>query len=299
MSEILLRAAVGDFAAVDFGGSGPDVLLVHDAATNLEALRPLGERLRSFSRPVAIDIRGHGQTLLPLEAQDQPQRDLGPICAALGMTEPLLVGEGATAWVVASAVLRGFVSCRGLVLLSAHPFARPAAVNQTVLQQLASSEVLQALAARNHLGQRIPVAKRQEFLAQAAAAQQGDWLVGTVPADLWQALLDRALVPHGDGMLVRQPTLDVLRRLVSIGPHLDPFPSAEGLDGLTVPVLFIDPEGGVSPSDEAAVQAVAAAAPNRHAIAVKGVGYLGVAAAPAVAPAIKAMLTDTNWPADL
>lgn len=291
-TDVMLATNVGQFAAVDFGGQGQDVLLLHNTATNLEALRPLGEQLSGRCHPVAIDIRGHGQTRLALQEQRQSWEDLGPICAALGMTEPVIAAEGTMAWMATSAVLQGIISVRALVLLGAHPFVRTRAASHAVLEQLTSADVLEALGQRAYLGRRLPPDGLQAFLDEATTAAGTDWLLREVPPDVWRALLTRAVVPTGDGMLVLQPSLATVTRIVDLGPGLHPFPCAEAFHDIGVPLLFIDPQHGMSADDMAAVEAVVAAGANRRSATVGGVGYLGLAHALDVADEIAALMAD-------
>ncbi len=292
-SDFALSTPVGTFAAVDFGGQGTDVLLLHNSGGNVEALRPLAERLSDRCHPIVVDLRGHGQTLLPLEEQSQSWTDLGPISDVFQHVDPVVIAEGTMAWMAVSAVLQGIISVRALVLLGAHPFVRPGAASRALLEQLTTDDVLDMLQQRMHLGERVRVGDRDTFLDEAERVREGDWFLGGIPPELWRAWLTRALVPtEEEGILVCQPLPETLRLQVDLGPQLDPFPGAEAFEGITAPLLFVDPRDGVTADDVAAVEAVVAAAENRRSVLVGGVGHLGIAHSRKVADEIVALMAD-------
>lgn len=80
--DFQFETVVGEFAGIDFGGRGPDVLLIHGTGHNSAAWIPVAERLRSHCRLVAIDLRGHGRTPLDSREAEQYWRDLGLVCDA-------------------------------------------------------------------------------------------------------------------------------------------------------------------------------------------------------------------------
>lgn len=52
-------------AALDWGGPGVPVLLLHPAGFCAGVFDPLAQRLRTRCRPIAVDLRGHGATTVP------------------------------------------------------------------------------------------------------------------------------------------------------------------------------------------------------------------------------------------
>lgn len=88
----------GAIATVDYGGSGPDCLLIHGTGQNALAGRQMAELLSRQARVVAFDMRGHGQTLLDSSNAGQYWRDIGPVLAALRMKRPVLIGHSSGAY---------------------------------------------------------------------------------------------------------------------------------------------------------------------------------------------------------
>lgn len=289
---VTLSTTVGRFAGIDFGGTGQDVLLLHNSGSNAEAMRPLGERLSEQCHAVAVDIRGHGQTVLDLGDRREGWSDLGPICAALGMTAPVLVGEGTMAWMSIAATLHGIVTPPAVILLDGFPFVRSGAASRAMLEAMTDPAVLEELARRTYFGRRLAESDIEAFLAEAAEASKQDWLLRSVPPEQFRAQMLRSLVPVEDGTYAVQPTLDTVRRLVDISPGLDPFPCAETFERVTVPLLFIDPRDVLADGDIAAIDAVVAAAPNRRASMFEGVGFLAVRHARQIADDIGALLLE-------
>ena len=96
--QIELAVADGVLSGVDFGGQGTDVLLVHGSGQNALAWTEVASHLVSHCHPVALDLRGHGQSKLASRTPEQYWRDLGDVVAALGWVQPVLVSHstGAT-----------------------------------------------------------------------------------------------------------------------------------------------------------------------------------------------------------
>lgn len=111
-----LGTAQGPFAVEDFGGGGPDLLLVHGTGHNLAVWEPLAECLRGHFRVAAFDLRGHGQT--PQDSSDPEQywRDIGAVCAALGLRRPWLLGHSTGGYAVTAFAADGG-DCAGIVVL--------------------------------------------------------------------------------------------------------------------------------------------------------------------------------------
>lgn len=60
--EVEVPASTGPVAAMDWGGAGDPVLLLHGGGANAAEWAPLVDRLRDDARCVAFDSYGHGRT---------------------------------------------------------------------------------------------------------------------------------------------------------------------------------------------------------------------------------------------
>lgn len=66
----LLERAGGLISALDWGGPGPALLMLHAGGLCAGAFDPLARRLADACRPVAVDLRGHGASTAPRERAD-------------------------------------------------------------------------------------------------------------------------------------------------------------------------------------------------------------------------------------
>ncbi|MBK7720817.1 MAG: alpha/beta hydrolase [Austwickia sp.] len=283
--ERTVETSVGPFAAVDFGGSGPDVILMHDMSSNLVAMRALGEQLagRGF-HPVALDLRGHGKTPLALDSVADVWHDMGPIVDALNMPAPILLAEGAAAWWATMTALRGCAPVSALVLITGYPFVAEEYRTRHLLGLFTSQDVRGPLLERLLVGHRVAPADVEPFLDGGADAVNHDWLMSGVPAASQRALLERALVPDGRGMLLRRPEAPAVEVATSL-VGLDPFPSGEAFAHLSIPMLFIDPKPVVTDEDLLALDAVTDR-PNRESVLVDAVGYVAMSRPQELAEAV-------------
>lgn len=92
-SEIEFPVEGGVPAGLDFGGTGPGVLLVHGSGHNAAAWADVAARLTGHCHPVAVDLRGHGRTRVGSGDPERYWRDLGDVVTALAWERPVLVGQ--------------------------------------------------------------------------------------------------------------------------------------------------------------------------------------------------------------
>ena len=185
-------------------GSGPDaVLLTHNLMSQRGSFAEVAARLAPRCRLAAVDLRGHG------ESAGAPRRftvddladDLVAVLDELGWARALLVGTSLGATASALVALRRPERVRGLMLVSATPYAaRPAdrlrfRALATVLRTLGPRPVLPAI-----LEQLLGASYRARALegvvtiaAQIRASERRDlaWAV--------RAWLDRPALPAGRG----------------------------------------------------------------------------------------------------
>lgn len=192
-----------ELALHDYGGDGPDVLLLHGGADNLETWRDFAPLLQPSFRVVAYDARGHGQCLTPDVAS---VADLvGDVLAvAEGLEHPLLVGHsmgGVNALLAAGQT----ESLAGVVALDAVPrwWSRPD-LTRTDLEEIGRSRGLGWSGSPEEL-------ERET----AALAQDSEH------AELIRAVFRRNHELNGEGVLRRKPDPEYALRLAQIymGPE--------------------------------------------------------------------------------
>jgi len=83
-------------AVHDWGGPGPDVVMLHPNGFCAGLYEPIARRLRDRCRPVAVDLRGHGASSAPEEPEayafERLAADVLAVVDELGITRAVGVG---------------------------------------------------------------------------------------------------------------------------------------------------------------------------------------------------------------
>ena len=95
--ELTVRRDGVTIGALDWGGDGEPLLLLHPNGFPAGFFDPLARRLRDRFRPIGVDLRGHGRT----DARDDPEwyrydymaADVGAVLDELGVGEFVALGE--------------------------------------------------------------------------------------------------------------------------------------------------------------------------------------------------------------
>lgn len=82
-------------AVLSHEGSGPVVLLIHGIGSSSGDFNPVIEKMREFSSPVCIDLRGHGDSDKPESGYHYSNYvdDLNAVLAALDLNNPIVLGH--------------------------------------------------------------------------------------------------------------------------------------------------------------------------------------------------------------
>jgi pimeloyl-ACP methyl ester carboxylesterase len=115
--EIFFEVDGGTLAALDHGGSGPPVLLVHGSGHNAAAWSAVVTWLLPDHRVIAVDLRGHGHSTAESATAEQYWRDLAAVVAATGWERPLLVGHSTGGYAVTAVTAAGLVKPRGICVV--------------------------------------------------------------------------------------------------------------------------------------------------------------------------------------
>lgn len=116
-TEVRLPVVGGALAGLDFGGTGPDVLLVHGTGHNAAVWTEVAANLVGLCRLVAVDLRGHGKTELDSGRPDEYWRDLGHVVRSLGWQRPVLVGHSTGGYAIAAAAAARLVDPGALCIV--------------------------------------------------------------------------------------------------------------------------------------------------------------------------------------
>lgn len=83
---------LGTVVVRDYGGDGPDVLLVHAPGFCAAAWDNVAESLKGDVHAYAIDLPGHGRSTAPMRRAYDAWKSILAVTEHLGLTNPLLVG---------------------------------------------------------------------------------------------------------------------------------------------------------------------------------------------------------------
>lgn len=221
-----------DLAVHDYGGDGPDLLLLHGGADNLETWRDFAPLLQPSFRVVAYDARGHGQSLTPDQASvDDMVSDVMTVAGDL--ERPLLVGHsmgGVNALLAAGQTDR----LAGVVALDAVPrwWSRP---------DLTTADLVEIGRSRG-LGWSGTV---EELELEASRLAEGDR-----HAELIRAVFRRNHEENGHGRLRRKPNPEFALRLAQIYQGPESGLTRERIEAARCPILMLCSESWVT-GDEA------------------------------------------------
>ncbi len=252
----------GDFAVIDFGGTGRGAFLVHDALDNAEYFRPAAEAMAQFCHPVAVDIQGHGQTAVHGLTQAELITALSQVVTALGFDKPLFVGERIGGWFLTVGSVRGQLDPGALLMLES-AYCGTLAQMEELFSQFDIPEFYDMTVARMRLGERVASADRERFVAELLASVSTDWSFDDIPVELLRGPVQRALLPQEGGGYLRQPDRETLIRTVRSGFESDIFPCDEVYRGIDVPAHFIMTSESQYHDFPAAIDAMIAQDPRR------------------------------------
>jgi lipase len=112
----VIERAGGSTAALDWGGPGPVLLMLHAGGLCAGAFDPLARRLMDVCRPVAVDLRGHGASTAPTERAEfgyaALAADVFAVLDALGVESAVGLGNSLGGGVLLRAAIErpGFFS---------------------------------------------------------------------------------------------------------------------------------------------------------------------------------------------
>lgn len=226
-TEHRIATARGEIAAVDHGGQGPDVVLIHGGNRTLLDWTPL-RSLMPTTRHIAYDLRGHGRSSIPPDGDysfEGHEADLRAVVEHFGASRPLLVGHSIGGNVAVSAAASG-LPVSGVVSLDGHGPGVYDGADRDERQRQLNAEIYAAL----------PPDRVADSEVDALVDRERALLLALdVDPDLAGPAVRRALVRAGDGF-ERRPLMSHQEALAAGLEQVDFFGL---LARLTCPALIV------------------------------------------------------------
>lgn len=229
----------GPFAAWDFGGDGPDVLLVHGTGHNLEVWRPLAERLTSQFRVTAFDMRGHGQTPVESENAEQYWRDIAEVSSALGLSQPLLVGHSTGGYAVTAFTASGG-ECSAIVVLDGFVLDGGKIPEEEKDWYLPTDQLWDLF----RYGWKASPDEVDAYVQEVCRAATNDWLNAGIDVSVIAAFTSRSFLKMG-ASYVRRPTMEEIATVSVSGSGAEIYPAVELYGRIAVPLGLVLADKGL------------------------------------------------------
>jgi len=254
----LLETRVGQFAAYDFGGEGPDILLVHGTGHNLEVWRPLVESLTGRFRMTAFDLRGHGQT--PAESSDPEQywRDIAEVASALGLSRPLLIGHSTGGYAVSAYAADGG-ECSGIVVLDGFVLDGRKTPEEAKGWYLPREQLWELF----RYGWAATSEDMEQYVVDVCRKAPEDWLNAGVDLAVVEAFTRRSFLRRGNAY-IRRPSMEEIAVVSVPNPIQSIYPAIDLYERINVPAGFVLASNGLYGDREADLSAVVGARSNRR-----------------------------------
>ncbi|MEV4347913.1 alpha/beta hydrolase [Actinoplanes sp. NPDC049596] len=236
--EIFFEVDGGTVAALDHGGAGHPVLLVHGSGHNAAAWEAVVAGLLPRHRVIAVDLRGHGHSTAESRTAEQYWRDLAVVVTASGWERPLLVGHSTGGYAVTAVTAAGLVEpsgiciVDGLVLDDRQTAAR-------ALGQLRTTQAAEDLRRTFGYGRRFDAAQRDAWIEKQAADAPTDWLNAGADPELVRAVGARSFLSDGGGVFTRRPTTEEIAATTTAPADAPVYPSVDVYDGITCPMTIV------------------------------------------------------------
>ncbi|MFC4496625.1 alpha/beta fold hydrolase [Streptomyces ovatisporus] len=263
-TEIELPVVDGVLSGVDFGGRGRGVLLVHGSGQNAAAWADVASRLVHHCRPVAVDLRGHGQTRLASTGPEQYWQDLGSVVTALSWDRPLLVGHSSGGYAVTAATASGLLEPAALCLVDGMVLND----RDTALAWHATARTTEAadrLRTRFRYGWKADSEQMGAYVDECERTSGEDPLNAGARPGLVGEVARRSFLRRG-GRWVRQPVIGEIAAVSDVEQCAEVFPSNDVYDRVASPMTIVLAGEGSYAARRDEVQAIADAAPGRRLI---------------------------------
>lgn len=268
MIDTELRLPVGDgtLAGVDFGGRGTPVLLVHGSGQNAVSWADVSALLVARCHPVAIDLRGHGQSSLDSNDPEQYWRDLGCVVTALGWSRPVLVGHSTGGYAVTAAVAAGLVDAAAVCVVDGVVLDdRATAASRHA--EWRSPEATRRLRMMFRYGWRATTEEMDAYIDGCAAGAADDWLNAGARPELVRGVARRSFLEVGQHW-VRRPAVEEIGTVSVPDPAAMIYPSVDLYERVRCPMTIVLASDGFYAERYAEVQAITDDQPDRALVCI-------------------------------
>ncbi|WP_272267422.1 alpha/beta fold hydrolase [Rhodococcus sp. Rp3] len=269
MSGIPIEVPVDDgvLSGLVFDGRGPDVLLVHGSGHNAAVWTDVAAHLVAHCHPVAVDLRGHGQSALTSSTAEQYWRDLGAVIEALGWDRPVLVGHSTGGYAVTATVAAGLVDAAALCVVDGMVLDdRAAAV--AAQAQWQNPRAIEQVKETFRYGWRATEQQLLSYIEQCVREAETDWLNAGSRPELVRAVMRRTFLRCSDTLYERRPSLDEIAVVSAPDSHAAIYPSVDLYTHLRCPITFVLPDRGFYAQRRDEVQTLVDAAANRELVEI-------------------------------
>ena len=261
-TEVELPVGDGVLSGLDFGGQGEGVLLVHGSGHNAAAWTDVASHLVTHCHPVAVDLRGHGQTAIDSSGPEQYWRDLSSVVAALSWDRPVLVGHSTGGYAVTAATASGLVKPSMLCVVDG-VVLDDRATSATSHAAMRTPEAAEQLRAMFRYGWRADDEQMHAYVEQCVREAATDWLNAGARPELVRQVVRRSFLHRGDRW-ERRPTINEIVTVAGPDPGRAIYPSVDLYDRITSPLTIVLADGGFYAQRRAEVQAIVDAVPDRR-----------------------------------
>jgi pimeloyl-ACP methyl ester carboxylesterase len=265
-TEIEIPVVDGVISGVDFGGHGEGVLLVHGSGHNAAAWTDVASHLVSECHPIALDLRGHGQTRLDSTDPEQYWRDIGSVVTALAWERPVLVGHSTGGYAVTAATASGLVEPAALCIVDGLVLDdRDASIAEHA--DVRSAEAVDRLRAMFRYGWKADDDQMHAYVEQCVREAGGDWLNAGARPGLVEEVTRRSFMRSGRWW-VRRPAIEEVATVTAVDSDAEVFPAVDVYARLTCPMTIALAEDGFYAARRDEVRAVVDAGRGRRLIDV-------------------------------
>ncbi|MBN1172649.1 MAG: alpha/beta hydrolase [Micromonosporaceae bacterium] len=267
----------GGLTGIDYGGSGPNVLLVHGLGQNAAVWNDVAQRLSTRARTVAVDLRGHGKSRLnsadaaPGAASSRSEhhwRDLADVIFALEWQRPILVGHASGGFAVAAVTAAELITPAAICAVDGFVLDGPAMAQAAVAARQDPAE-LQRQQSDHRYGWSASEAEMNDYVEQCVedASASAEAFNAGAREELIRAVARRSFLQDGQRW-IRRPTMEEITAVTDVPPDAAIYPSSEVYKRIQCPMTMVLASNGDYATRRDEVRAIINTRLNRSLVGV-------------------------------